>query len=171
MATSSWLATWLDWDFLEQQRGARILPPKTDRAMEYPDRPGIEVANELAGRKLLRYMTPAQVGTFRSGTTAETYVTPTAYTADEAPRWLVLPVPTISRPYALILDPAQIPWIQGPMWVAAIRGMQYILPYGFPAEAIVVPGAPDLRWEVEVTEQWISSIILVACLVQHLKMR
>ena len=152
MATSSWLATWLDLDHLVQRQvtlhgpldgvggGANVIPVRA----------GTSVAEELGGRKLLRYLTAVQFGQFRNGSDAEAYVTPTPYTSDEAGTWLVLPIPWIRREHVLVLDPARIPRIQGPMLVAGARGVQYILPEGFPAEAIVVPGAPGVHWEIEV---------------------
>jgi hypothetical protein len=77
-------------------------------------------------------------------------VTPTPYRPEETLAWLVLPPSSGPRTYALILDPRFISAIQGPMLVAASRGIQYILVDGFPREAIVVPGAPDAAWEVVV---------------------
>jgi hypothetical protein len=114
-------------------------------------RPGTEIATELAGRKLMRLLTRRQVGAFTGGSTRETYVTPTPYDPREAVRWLLLPEPRVPRTHLLFLDPAQIPLVIGPMWVAWGRGIQYILPAGFPETAIIVPGAPRGRWEVEVT--------------------
>jgi hypothetical protein len=149
MSTSSRIATWLDYDMLTAN-GAVILPELVATSAPLPQRPGAEVARELGGRKLLRYLTDAQLGRFRDGTTRQTFVTPTPYTPEEASHWLVLPDPWIPRRHILILDPARIPWIQGAVWVAATNGLQYILPQGFPADAIIVPGAPGARWEVEV---------------------
>lgn len=64
MATSSWLATWLDVDHLVQQ-GVTLHGPldyATAGLSSIPVRAGAEVATELGGRKLLRYLTPAQLG-------------------------------------------------------------------------------------------------------------
>jgi hypothetical protein len=148
MGTSSWLATWIDEKYL-LDRGATIWPP-IDVAGRPPTRTGTEAAAELGPRKLLRYLLPHQVGGFRTGSDLETYATPTPYTPEETLAWLVLPAASAPRPYALILDPALIPTIQGPLLVAGGRGIQYILPDGFPEEAIVVPGAPGVHWEVVV---------------------
>jgi hypothetical protein len=115
-----------------------------------PIRTGAEIADELAPRKLLRYLLPDQLGMFRSGSNVETFTTPTPYTPEEANAYLVLPRPVEPRPFALVLEPALIPRIQGPLQVAGGRGIQYILPDGFPAEAIIVPGSPGMRWEIVV---------------------
>lgn len=148
MATSSWLATWMDWDFLTKH--SAIIHPESVAANDLPYRNGPDVSRELGGRKLLRYITPAQIGTFANGSTEPCYVTPTPYAPDEAARWLVLPSPQIVRRHVLILDPARIDLIQGPQWVAMGRGIQYILPRGFRADAITVPGAPGAHWEIEI---------------------
>jgi len=149
METSSWLATWLDWRSLTQL-GASI-EPEALPPFSLPMRAGGGVADELGGRLLLRYITDAQLGTFRLGSPDACYATPTPYTPEEASRWLVLPAPQILRRHVLLLDPRRIGTIQGPQWVAMGRGIQYILPNGFPPEAIVVPGAAGSQWEVAIT--------------------
>jgi hypothetical protein len=146
MGTSSWLATWVDQEYLLAQ-GATIWPP-LGTAGRPPTRSGIEIAAELGPRKLLRYLLPHQVGRFRLGSDAETYTTPTPYAPEETAAWLMLPVANAPRPYALVLEPTLIPEVQGPLLVAGGRGIQYILPRGFPEEAIIVPGAPGVRWEI-----------------------
>jgi hypothetical protein len=151
MGTSSWLATWLDWHFLEIAQQVPIAQQLSPGIGTPPVRPGAEIARELGGRKLLRYLRSDQLGAFRDGSTDITYVTPTPYTPEETARWLVLPSAHVPRTHVLILDPDRIPYVQGPLWVAAGRGIQYILPAGFPPEAILVPGAPGQQWEVEVT--------------------
>jgi hypothetical protein len=87
---------------------------------------------------------------FQNGTDLPTYVTPTPYAPEETISWLFLPSARVPRTHVLLLDPAKIPLIQGPMWVAAGAGIQYVLPQGFPAQAIIVPGARGARWELEV---------------------
>jgi hypothetical protein len=143
------LATLMDVLQLRRQ-GVSILAPMDVTRFPHPARPGADVARELGGRPLLRYLTPAQQGRFLDGATERTYVTPTAYSPEEAIPYLLLPVPTVPRTLALILDPARITWVIGPMWAADGRGIQYILPEGFPRDAIIVPGAPGMRWEVSV---------------------
>jgi len=146
--TSSWLSTYLDAEMLIRN-GATLADPL--RVTGRPaTRSGTEVARELGGRLLLRYITPAQLGQFRHGSSAECYATPTAYTPEEAVKYLLLPAAGVPREHALLLDASRIRSNQGPMWVALARGIQYILPAGFPEEAIVVPGAPTGRWEVSV---------------------
>lgn len=147
MGTSGWLATYLDARFLVFEQAALIHQEGT---LNLPLRTGVEVARELGGRKLIRYMHAGQVGRFRQGSSDLTYTTPTPYSPEEASSWLVLPAPTLLRTHALILEPTLIPWIQGPQWVAMGSGIQYLLPQGFPAAAIIVPGAHDAQWEIVV---------------------
>jgi hypothetical protein len=109
------------------------------------------VAQELAGRLLMRFLKPDQTGAFINGSTRQHYVTPTPYTPEEAVIWLNLPESPVPRTHLLFLDPTEIPLVIGPMWVAWSRSIQYILPDGFPEAAIVVPGAPGGRWETRVT--------------------
>jgi len=105
------------------------------------------VARGLCGRLLLHYVTEANVGRFRQGRADPCYVTPTALSPEDTVDWLRLPAPNQLRRYVLLLRPNAIEWIQGPMQVAFSRGIQYILPAGFPKEAVFVPGAPDSQWE------------------------
>ena len=102
------------------------------------------MAAELGGRLLLRYLTPAQVGSFTNGSDREHYVTPTPYAPDEAIRWLALPGVTVPREHALVLDPASIDVILGPRKVRWGGGIEYILPDGFPKAAL------HFAWEVVV---------------------
>ncbi len=112
---------------------------------------GDTIAAELAGRLLVRYITPRQLGRFDQGSTFPCYATPTPYTPEEAIHYLLLPHADVPRMYAYLLDAERISLVQGPMWVAAARGIQYMLPMGFPEDAIVVPGAPTGRWAIAVT--------------------
>lgn len=149
MGESSWLATWMDEDHL-LSRGATIWRASRAIGDRPPIRTGEEVAAELSPRKLLRYVLYEQLGMFRQGSDAETFTTPTPYTPEAALSYLVLPSPGKLRPYALILEPSRIARIQGPLQVAGGRGIQDILPDGFPADAVIVPGSPGERWEIVV---------------------
>ncbi len=116
-----------------------------------PSRPGTEVAFHLGGRYLVRYLMASQVGEFSNGSARETYVTPTAFAPEETLIWLNLPLPTAPRTHALLLRPEKIDEIIGPLYVGFSSGVQYILPSGFPKDAIVVPGAPGAGWEIVVS--------------------
>lgn len=148
MGTSSWLATFLDWEML-LKRQTRIAPVNAFEE-ELDQKSGGEVAHELGGRYLLRYLLPQQVGLFIQGSIAKHYVTPTPYAPEETIAYLALPHPTQPHPYVLVLDPAQIVHIWGPQWIRGGMGIQYILPNGFPQEAIVVPGTPGAAWEIQI---------------------
>ena len=137
------LATMLDQEMLEVVRRVRIASRVTpDDSLA--NRLGRDVAIELGGRYLLRYMFPYQVGQYAQGSQDRHFVTPTAYSPEDAVSWLYLPKPTGKRPFVMLLDPAKIPYVRGPRWVRLGNGIEYLLPRGFPGEAVVV------GWELEV---------------------
>jgi hypothetical protein len=144
MDTAAWLATVLDQELLESVRGASIAPRNTEDH-RLPVRPGRDVAQELGGRYLLRYVLPDQVGQFTDGSGNPHHVTPTPYAPRDTVAYLALPRPAAPRLYVMLLDPGRIPVIMGPRWIRLGKGIEYILPSGFPKEALV------FGWEVEVT--------------------
>jgi hypothetical protein len=85
-----------------------------------------------------------QLGSFTSGSRLETFVTPTPYSSAECTPFLDLPAPDRPRTHALFLDPRRIPVIAGPRWVRFGKGIEYVLPDGFEAQALVQ------GWEIEV---------------------
>ncbi len=129
---------------LEGARGVPIAP-RTIPDSRLPTRPGPDVAKELGGRYLLRYLLPHQVGDFRFGSDKRHYATPTPYAPEETVSWLYLPSPAQARCFVMLLDPSRILEIQGPRWVRLGKGIEYVLPKGFKREAIVG------GWELEVT--------------------
>lgn len=141
--TSSWLATLLDQEML-QLNGVRIASRLTPD-WRLPRKTGGTVAGELGGRYLLRYVLSSQVGRYASGSSDKHWVTPTPYAPDETVSWLALPNPNSRRTHVLVLDPAKIPFISGPRWIRFGKGIEYLLPDGFPRSAVL------LGWEVEVT--------------------
>ena len=147
MNTSSWLATWLDWEVIEVSHKGRIYPSALP-IDQLPLRTGSEVFNELGGRWLLRYVAEHQLGRFGSGSRDMHYTTPTPYAPSETVSYLALPLPHVPRSYVLALDPREIEHIRGPQWIRGARGIQYILPNGFPARAIVIPGDAGGGWEM-----------------------
>ena len=151
MGTSSWLATLLDQEMLEAVRQPRIpIWPRTTLDGGLPQLQGPQVAAQLGGRYLLRYLLPRQVSDVsiyaRDGSNAPHWVTPTPYAPDETVSWLALPVPTQSRLFVMLLDPEKITrTICGPRWVRMGKGIEYLLRDGFPKEALVFP------WALQVT--------------------
>ena len=144
MDTAAWLATVLDQELLEVVRGVPISP--RDRADQLlPIRAGSEVARELGGRYLLRYILPDQAGQFVDGSDTPHHVTPTPYAPRDTVSYLALPKPGAARLLVMLLDPERVPYIQGPRWIRLGKGIEYILPNGFPKDALVWP------WEVSVT--------------------
>jgi antitoxin (DNA-binding transcriptional repressor) of toxin-antitoxin stability system len=110
---------------------------------------GTAVARELGGRYLVRYVTRAGGARDVAGRDGLIYVTPTAYATSEAITWLALPGP---RPFYLLLDPAGIETIAGPRYVHLGQGIEYLLPDGFPAGAVVGVGTgPGATWPLPVS--------------------
>lgn len=144
MNTCSWLATVLDQEMLESHSGATIASRLTPEADLTP-RNGSDVATELGGRYLIRYVMPHQVGDYRNGSTDRHYVTPTPYPSDESISWLYLPRPMLIRTHALLVNPERVNVILGPRWIRIGKGIEYILPEGFPQDAIV------MGWEIQIT--------------------
>ena len=135
----------LDQEILEVRAGLVIAPRTTpDDKLRATD--GNTVAAELGGRYLLRYMLPRQVGQFRDGTALPQCATPTPYAPEETVSWLFLPAPDEDRMYVMVLDASRIDRILGPRWVRCGKGIEYLLPNGFPKGAIVAWG-----WEMQVT--------------------
>ena len=142
MATSSHLATQLDHEMLSAH--SVVIAPSSTPDSGLARKTGRQVARELGGRYLLRYLLPHQVGRYAGGSTAPHWVTPTAYAPEETISWLALPAPRDPRPYVMSLKPEEIADISGPRWVRFGGGIEYHLPTGFPAGALAFP------WELEV---------------------
>ena len=66
MNTSSWLATWLDWEMLEVSHATPIYGAMVPIA-ELPAKSGRDVFAELGGRYLLRYVPEHQLDLFGRG--------------------------------------------------------------------------------------------------------
>ena len=131
------------------QRGVAIAPASASLTA-LPRKTGKQVSRELGGRLLLRYVLATQVRSFTSGSTVRHWVTPTAYTPSEAVTYLALPDPDLNRPYVLVLDPMRIQLIWGPHEIEGSSAIEYVLPEGFPAEAIVGPG-PGNAWALRIS--------------------
>ena len=146
MSSASWLATALDQEMLEVVRSPSVaIAPRATPDSALPSKTGSDVARELGGRYLLRYVLDDQVGEYLAGSTAPHWTTPTPYSATDTVSWLALPAPTLIRRYVMMLDPARIPQLLGPRWIRFGKGIEYLLPSGFPANAVVFP------WELEIT--------------------
>jgi hypothetical protein len=145
--SAPFLATVLDEEMLVS-RGVNISPGYTlDTAL--PVKTGAQVAVELGGRYLIRYVTRAQVGLFAGGSAGLHWVTPTPYSPTDTVKWLGLPAPLKPRTHALLLNPEKIPVILGPRRVHAAAGFEYLLPEGFPKLALAGPGGVG-SWEIVV---------------------
>jgi hypothetical protein len=93
---SGWLAKKLDAKMLEGKIADEWVPID-----QLPIRPGREVAEELGGRLLLRYLIDAH----DIGVPIPTFVSPTPYSVEEVSYSLALPRPDLARRYVLFLDP------------------------------------------------------------------
>ncbi len=140
---AGWLATMLDQEMIEY--GGGRIEHRLVADAKLPPRSGADVARELGDRYLLRYMLRSQVGEFVGGSRAKHNVTPTPLAPDELASFLALPRPGELRTHVIALRPAAIPEIRGPRWVRLGKGIEYVLPHGFPKDALVV------EWEIEVT--------------------
>jgi hypothetical protein len=135
MATCSAIATRLDEEMLAL-RPAQVYPSHTPLA-SMPSRAGTDIAIELGGRYLLRYLIRKQYHHFTAGSTSLHFVTPTPYSSTEVISWLALPTST-HRDFVLFLDANHLWDVRGPRRVLLGGGLEYILASGFPAAAIVV---------------------------------
>ena len=149
MGVSGWIATLVDWVVLEIKGKIDIQPVNTP-IDQLKSKSGQDVAKEIGGRYLLRYLLPHQIGRFTNGSSSQHFVTLTPYSPEETIHYLALPAPAQPRTYVLLLDPGKIKCILGPQRIRGAPGIQYILPNGFPQEAIVVPGTPGAAWEIQV---------------------
>lgn len=142
MGCASGLAVTMD-SLMLLNRGVSIASSATpDSAL--PSKTGATVANELCGRLLLRYLLSTQIGSLHGGSTRLQFVTPTPLAPRDTVAVLALPAVSSPRNYVVLLDPMKIPVIQGPRWVKAGSGIEYLLPGAFPQAALIIP------WEVQV---------------------
>ncbi len=105
-----------------------------------------DLARQVGDRFLLKYVRrdDRQRYSCFSGITHYSgvhYVTPTAICRQEVVAVLNLPAPLPAPAFALILD-ANLLEAQGPRRIRSGRGLEYVLPNGFPSKAIVAPGWP-----------------------------
>ena len=149
MGPCSVMATLLDQELLEVVGGVGIAGRGTPDS-ELRLKSGSEVSRELGGRYLLRYMLAGQLGRYVNGSGAQHYVTPTPYAPEETVPWLGLPAASEPRTHVMLLDPRYIPALLGPRWIRFGMGIEYLLPDGFPGEAVVGPGRPGAQWELVV---------------------
>lgn len=108
-----------------------------------PVRTGQEVAAELGGRPLLRYVPFDLV--HESYRHTQTFVCPTPYSPDDMASFLALPNPALRREFVIVLDPVKIQRIVGPRWCDLGQGIEYVLTDGYDPDAIMAPG-----WAVSV---------------------
>jgi len=135
MATCSAIATRLDEEMLAH-RPAIVYPSHTPFSA-MPARLGPDIAVELGGRYLLRYLLRKQYRQFTAGSPSPHFVTPTPYSPTEVISWLALPTPA-RREFVLFLDAMRLSDVRGPRRVLLGCGLEYLLASGFPANAIVV---------------------------------
>ena len=129
--TSGWLATEMDSFMLSGKIAPKGMPDSS-----LPIRLGSDVADELHGRMLVRYVIDAH----EPPRSVPTYVCPTPLSTEELDAFLALPRPDLRREFAIFLDPMRIDQIQGPRWCAMGQGIEYILPSGYTAGAVLPPG-------------------------------
>jgi hypothetical protein len=133
MASAAWLATELDSRMLNKG-----IAPVGTPVDSLPVRPGSEVAAELGGRLLLRYV-PFQLVHEQYRDTM-TFVCPTPYASEDLGSYLAMPNPTLLREFVIVLDPAKLDRIAGPRWCDLGQGIEYILTSGYTPDTIIAPG-------------------------------
>jgi len=126
------------------ERVGVTIASRTTLDKDLPIRHGYEVAQELGGRLLVRYMLRDQVRLFGAGSTNTHCVTPTPLARKDTVPVLALPVPDRGRPFAMLLNPAEVDEIQGPRWIRGGSGIEYVLPNGFPSSAVL------LGWPIQI---------------------
>jgi hypothetical protein len=85
----------------------------------------------------LRYLGRREIGLYTRGNAGIHWVTPTPYSSRDCATWLNLPAPDKLRTHVLLLNPVHIPRIAGPRRIEGGLGIEYMLPNGFPAKALV----------------------------------
>ena len=138
VGSSSELATVLDVEMLCGV-GLAIANARTPVAL-LQERTGREIAERTGWRHLLRYLRSHQVGSFDGGSAIVHFATPTAYAPAEVVRFLNLPDSTNHPSHVLLLNTELIPLVRGPRQARLGLGVEFVLPNGFPREAIVEPG-------------------------------
>jgi hypothetical protein len=112
MASAGLLATTLDEEML-LTRGVHIYSSATPYAtLESNPKKGSEVAIEIGGRLLLRYVIKPQV--VEKDCHDRVFVTPTPYAPDDTVSFLALPRPSSKRDYVMLLRPEKIECIPRP---------------------------------------------------------
>jgi hypothetical protein len=134
---ASYLAVSIDLKFLLDRRAEESpdIWPENARLAEMPTRTGRQVAGELGGRMLLRYVTEQH-----PPPASEAWLTPTPLGARGAGPILHLPVQVTARHWVLVIDPARVDAIKGPRRVIMGQGIEYYLPNGYGADAVLEPG-------------------------------
>ena len=120
---------------LERERGVTF-ESRIAAVNQLPDKTGQQVAGELAGRYLLRYLLFEQIHEFINGSDDAHWVTPTPIAPSHASKVLALFQPQRQRKYVMLLRPELIPTIRGPRWIPMGHGIEYYLPHGFPRAAL-----------------------------------
>ena len=140
---SAWLPCFLDVSMLDA-RGV-IVHSSTTPDERLDRRSGAEVAADLGGRFLISYLRERDVKRLDDvgmaelqGVSRPIYTTPSPLASADLVATLGLPLPTLPRTFAIILDPAQIPAIIGPRRVLYGDTVEYLLPEGYPKAALVL---------------------------------
>ena len=127
------------------RHGVALAPPFTaDHALPVC----VDLAGQLGGRYLIKYVRDGDHLLFRVPHVTPVFggqhwVTPTVLCPEEIARVLHLPSNLPDPEYALVLDPAKLD-ARGPRRSRFGTGIEYLLPNGFPSDAILPPGWPRL---------------------------
>lgn len=145
------LAVTLDLEML--WRNGAVLHDALARAEDMPDLTPAQLATQLGGRPLLRYLLAHQAEEARTGRAGVVYATPTPMDPLEVAPANATPAVDRTRPFVLLLDPLLLAGVRGPRRVRQGFGIEYILTRGFSPDA-VVPVSNDFgcvgRWALAV---------------------
>jgi hypothetical protein len=135
MFGSCLLAHSLDTLFMLDRRAGKVPEIWPENALTgMPTRTGTEIAAELAGRKLLRLTQDQHEGP-RAG--VETWLTATTACPKCAGPVFHLPKQLAERSWAIPIEPAKVSEIQGPRRCIMGIGLEYYLPNGYEADAMI----------------------------------
>jgi hypothetical protein len=133
VGTSGYLASQLDRDMLEGI-GITIFHRSTpEEELPLVD----DVSQQIGHRYLLHCLVDEDATRYLDGRPSACWVTPTAYSPEDAVFHLRLPRAERPRPYVLLLNPSRLTNVHGPRLCWSGTGVEYLLTSGFSRDALI----------------------------------